>query len=651
MRALKRLIDRLVGKERRRSHANTTLIGFAWLLTAWDVSGAASDVEALADLSLEDLANIEVTSVSKSADLLRLAPSAIYVITHDEILHSGATTIVDALRLAPNLRITQQNSNTYNAGARGFGGAPEAQNFSNKLLILIDGRSVYSPLYSGVYLDTQDVALEDIDRIEVISGPGATLWGANAMNGVINVITRPAYLTEGVAVTAGAGSEERNATIRYGGKASPQLAYRLYAKGFEHEGTEMSDGSSVGDEWHRGQAGFRLDWTGARDTVTAQGDVYTGDVHQGASTNVDLSGYNVLGRWQRRTETGNWQVQAYVDQTTRAQPRDGVAFDLNSYDIEVQQQLQLGTHRIVWGLGSRLHDYRITNSAALLFVPNERELSMHNVFAQDTIALTDTLDLTIGLKLEDNAFSSWVPMPDIRLAWQFADQHLLWAAASRAIRAATPFDVDVVERLSGADFLVGNPSFDPEQVDSYQLGYRGRVLDNLSLSVSTFYNVHDDLRTIEVTPVVLLPLYWDNLMEGDTYGVELWAKWQLTDWWRLSPGVRLLRKRLKFTEGASEILGIEQSGNDPKSQALLTSTMHLPYRLTLEASLRYTDELPDPAFDSYHELNASLSWRATGNLDIAITGFNLLNDRHQEYPSSTGGWLLRSVMAQARWRF
>ena len=613
----------------------------------------AADVEKLADLSLEQLANAEVTSVSKSAEMLRNAPSSIYVITQDEIRRSGVTTIPDALRLAPNLYLAQYTSNNYIAGARGFAGAQEAQNFSNKLLILIDGRSVYSPLYSGVYLDAQDVLMGDIDRIEVISGPGATLWGANAMNGVINIITRPAYLTEGTAIVAAAGTDERSASIRFGNNASRELAYRIYAKGFERDAMELQDGSSAGDQWHRGQVGFRMDWADANDAFTAQGDAYTGDIHQHSMNNVEVSGHNLLGRWKRHTHSGEWQVQAYVDRSERAQPVDGVAFDLHSYDLEIQQQLQLGNaHQLIWGFGSRRHEYKITNSPQLLFIPAERDLSLHNIFVEDTISLTEALKLTLGVKLEDSAFSGWVPMPDIRLAWRFAPDHLLWTAASRAIRSATPFDVDVVERPDGVtDFLIGNPDFDPEQVDAYQLGYRGQLLTDLWVSVSAFYNVHDDLRTIEPAPGAFIPLRWDNLMEGETYGFELWGKWQITDWWRLSPGVRVLRKRLEFSPGASQLLGLAQSGNDPRSQALLTSSMDLPRNLTLDASLRYVDNLPSPSLPSYHELNMSLAWRATQNLEISITGFNLLDSQHQEYVAPAGAWIRRSVLARARWHF
>ncbi len=535
-----------------------SLAGCAMGLSSVTNTSAAAQIEALADLSLEQLGNLEVTSVSKSAEALRGAPSSIYVITHDEILRSGATSIPEALRLAPNLQITQYSSSNYVAGARGFGGAQDAQNFSNKLLVLIDGRSVYTPLYSGVYFDMQDVLMEDIDRIEVISGPGATLWGANAMNGVINIITRPADLTTGGAAAASGGNVERNVSARFGSKASPELAYRVYGKAFEREAMDLESGASARDDWRKIQGGFRVDWTGAHDNITTQGDIYRGEIEQPAVRDVDLKGANVLARWQHRTARSDLQVQAYHDRTERAQPIDGAAFVLRTYDIELQQRIDAGRrHRIVWGAGSRWHDYEIEGSQSLLFEPAGRSISLANVFVQDTIALTGRLDLTLGWKFEDAPFSGWESLPDLRLAWRLSDDNLLWAAASRAIRAPTPFDRDVIERDGGMTFLVGNTSFRPERVDAYQLGYRGQPLADLALSVSTFYNVHDDLRTVEWgPPPTLLPLTWGNNMEGETYGVEAWAKWQVSEWWRLSPGVRNIRNIHEIKNHTKPLLGL-----------------------------------------------------------------------------------------------
>jgi iron complex outermembrane recepter protein len=637
----------------RRTPEIRRFFGFAVALGFCVQSGAepAPPSDGLAELSLEELSNLEVTSVSKSAESLRQAPASIYVITHDEILRSGVTSVSEALRLAPNLQITQYTSSRYVAGARGFAGAESAQNFSNKLLILIDGRSVYSPLYSGVYLDVQDVLMDDIDRIEVISGPGATLWGANAMNGVINIITRPAYLTDSGLVTAGAGSQERNASARFGKKLSEALSFRVYGKAFEQDAMDLADGRDAGDDWHKAQAGFRMDWTGADDSATVQGDAYRGTQNVMGPTDGRIEGANVLGRWQHRTDHGDWQVQAYYDRTERTERPSGVGFELDTFDLELQHAIQLGAHRVIWGAGARFHDYQINNSATLIFDPSDRELHLGNLFAQDTIALTDQLDLTLGLKMERDSFSGWNPLPDIRLAWRVTDEALLWLAASRAIRSPTPFDRDVIEKQNDAVLLMGNKSFDPERVDTYEVGYRAQPTSNLSLSASVFYNVYEDLRTIELTPVTVFPLTWGNLMEGETYGLEVWAKWQVTDWWRLAPGVRLLRKSLEFSPGASGLLGLDQSGNDPKSQALLTSSMDFGPQLTFDATFRYVDALPNPKLHSYYELNASLGWHVWRALDVSISGFNLLDSRHLEYAPEAGEYIRRSVIAQARWRF
>lgn len=634
----------------RWGHYATALA--AALLHAAPSQAEPSPIEPLADLSLEELSNLEVTSVSKSAELLRRAPAAIYVITHDEIVRSGVTSIPEALRLAPNLQISQYTSSRYVAGARGFAGAEEAQNFSNKLLILIDGRSVYSPLFSGVYLDAQDVLLEDVDRIEVISGPGATLWGANAMHGVINIITRPAYFTEGVFAALGAGDHERSVRGRFGDKIDNGLAYRIYGQAFERESMLLADGGDANDDWYKGQAGFRTDWERGPDAWTVQADLYRAKQGQPTLPDLNVEGINALGRFQRHGEAGDLKVQAYYDYTNRAQPVDGAAFVLRTFDIEIQQSLALGSaHQLIMGAGARRHDYEITNGSALLFAPNARELTLANVFAQDTIAFADTLALTIGLKFERDSFSGWNPLPDVRLAWRLSDEASLWASASRAIRSPTPFDRDVIEQIGALVFLTGNPSFDPERVDAFEIGYRGQPHADVSISIAAFYNRYDRLRTIEPAPGGFLPLRWDNLMEGDTYGLEAWGKWQATSWWRLAPGVRLLRKRLEFSPGASALLDLGQAGNDPKAQALLTSSMDLGPRVRFDATLRYVDSLPDPALDSYYELNASLGFRFSPQLDLIVTGSNLLDSRHQEYPAPAGELIRRSVFAEARWRF
>ncbi len=605
----------------------------------------------LTQLSLDQLGDLQVTSVSRSPEVLRGAPAAIYVITHEDIERSGATTLPEALRLAPNIRITQQDSSDYVAAARGFGGNTDVQNFSNKLLLLIDGRSVYSPLFSGIYLDTQDVVLADVERIEVISGPGATLWGANAMNGVINVITRAAYLTEGALAGATVGNREQTVNLRYGQKLRDDLAFRIYAKALQRDAMERG-GVDAQDEWRRAQVGFRLDLSQAQGTFTLQGDGYLGDDQRAGPGRQDMGGANLLARWQRQTALGELQLQGFFDHVHRDAPAGGVPFTLDTYDAEVQQELNPGArHRLMLGAGLRRHDYRISNSTSLLFEPPRRDLLQLNAFAQDTISLLDSLKLTLGIKLERNDYSGWEPQPDVRLAWQPNGSTLLWGSISRAVRSPTPFDVDVIERVGGMDFLRGNPDFQSEKVLAYEVGYRGELSPRFSLSLSGYYNVHEDLRTVEFgAPPVFLPLRWDNLMKGHSHGVTAWAKWQVTDWWRLSPGVTLLRKDLRFRAGSSQVLGVAQAGNDPHGLGLITSSMQFGRARTLDITLRHVASLPDPALPAYTELSARFGWKVATEWEVALAGTNLLHARHQEYPQPTGATIRRSIAAELRWK-
>ncbi len=636
----------------RKWAAGLFAIGFCPVAAISPAMARDLGAEDLSHLSLQELSDIQITSVSKSPEPLREAPAAIYVITHDEIERSGAASLAEALRLAPNLRITQLGSSNYVASVRGFGGHPDVQAFSNKLLLLIDGRSVYSPLFSGIYLDAQDLMLGDIDRIEVISGPGATLWGANAMNGVINVITRPAYLTDGTLVVATAGNRERDMSARYGGKIGDDLAYRFYGKVFQRDAMTQVDGTSAQDDWYKGQAGFRIELSQAAGTVTLQGDVYEGDEERVGPGKQSLSGENLLGRWQFHTDRTDFQLQGYFDHTQRGAPVDGVPFVVNTFDLEAQQSLSAGSsQRLVWGAGARAYHYDVNNSASLLFLPPTRTLQLWNLFVQDTLTLSTAVKVTLGLKLEHHSYTGWEPQPDARLAWQVNDATLLWAAVSRAIRSPTPLDDDVAEKVGGEVFLQGNPDFQSEKVVAYEVGYRGNITPTFSLSVSSFYNVYDDLRTVEpASSSVFLPLRWDNLMKGHTYGVTAWAKWQVADWWRIAPGFALLRKELTFKPGASALLDVGQSGNDPRSHALLTSSMELGTGQTLDVSIRHVAPLAQPALPSYTEMSARFGWRLSAAWELSLAGTNLLHARHQEYPSPAGVEIGRSVMAGVRWR-
>lgn len=438
--------DPTAGCRRCAPWAAAAIICAGWFRVA-DADSALTDP--LSSMSLEQLANVEVTSVSKAAQPLRSAAAAIYVITHNDIARSGAGSIPEALRLAPNLEVTQLSASNYVISARGFGGNPADQAFSNKLLILIDGRSVYSPLFGGVYLDAQDVLLEDVDRIEVISGPGAMLWGANAVNGVVNIITRSAAETGGTFVSAGAGNQEQNIASRIGVKLNDDTAYGVYGMAFRRDAMQQADGSSAHDGWSKGQGGFRVDWTHAEDSAILQEDLYRGTENQLEQPDLLMGGANVLARWQRRvSDQSQLQLQAYVDQSERFSPADDGAFVLRTYDVELQQTLALGSaHRLVWGAGERVNAYNITNTLTLLFLPPSRRLTLSDLFAQDTICLAQSLSLILGVKFEDDPFSGWTTLPDERLFFRLSDTAQLWAASSRAVRSPTPFDVDVVEKV------------------------------------------------------------------------------------------------------------------------------------------------------------------------------------------------------------
>jgi iron complex outermembrane receptor protein len=626
-----------------------TALAIAPAAHAQQVADAAAPIAELGRMSLEELANVEVTSVSKSAQSLSSAPASIYVITREEILRTGVLSIPEALRLAPNMQVTQLNSSEYSNGARGLAGSPDVQNFSNKTLILIDGRSVYSPLFSGVVYDMQDVLMDDIDRIEVISGPGATLWGANAMNGVINIITRKAADTKGAMLRLDAGDEEQAIGARYGGALGDDGAFRVYAKWFDRGATDFANGGSAEDDWSKWQAGFRSEFGGASNLFTVQGDYQHAEQNFLEEDGVGFTGANLLGRWEHAGAVST-RVQVYFDRVQRDKPPSGIEYDIDTFDFELQQSAEIGArHRLIWGAGRRSSRTDTVNNV-LAFVPDHRALEQTNLFVQDNIALGKQFKLVAGLKLEDNSYSDWSVLPDLRLAWSPNDTTLFWVAGSQAIRAPTPFDTDVQEFSGGSLFVIGDPDFKPEKVTAYEIGYRGQPSAQVSFSASVFYDEYDDLRSIEITPVTLLPLRWGNLIEGSTYGVEAWANLQVNSWWRVSPGYRSVHKRLEFSDGASGLAGLGQAGNDPSSSYLLKSSMDFG-RIGVDAVWRKVGAMPSPALPQYTELSAHIGWRASERLEIAVKGFNLLNEIHREYADPQGREIRRSVMAELRYSY
>jgi iron complex outermembrane receptor protein len=597
----------------------------------------------LSTMSLEDLANVEISSVSKRPERLTSAAASVYVISREDIRRSGFTSIPDILRLAPNLSVARQDASQYAITARGFNSTT-----ANKLLVLIDGRSSYTPLFSGVFWDVQDTFIEDVERIEVISGPGGTLWGANAVNGVINIITRNARDTTGALVSLAAGPEERNAGARWGGKLGENASFRVYAKGFERDNTVRASGASARDDFRKRQVGFRVDGGRTDNSFTLQGDSYDGSIDQTPPGRKQVSGTNLLARWHRGLDDGaSLQVQAYYDHSRRDYPGT-FAETLDTYDIEAQHSFAWGgTHQILWGGGYRGSRDSVTNSALLAFLPARTRLSLANVFAQDTVALSERLRLTLGAKFEHNNYTGMEFQPNARLAWQLTEQSLLWGSLSRAVRTPSRLDRELfspaVPPFTG---LGGGPDFQSEKLTALEIGYRAQPSPRLSYSVTVYRHKYDDLRSIERTPLPVIA----NMMEGSTHGLELWGSWQATDWWRVSAGLNTLEKNLRFKPGSTDVR-LQAAGNDPKHQVKLRSSMNIGTRGEFDLNLRSVGALPDPAVPSYVALDLRFGWDLSKDVELSLTGFNLLDRGHPEFGTPAArGEVPRSFLVKLLWK-
>ena len=622
------------------------------VLTGWMVSAvhaADSTVRALKQLSVDQLLDIEVTSVSKRSEPLSGAPASIYVITAEAIHRSGVTTLPEALRLAPNLQVARADAVQYAISARGFN-----NNIGNKLLVLVDGRTVYTPLFSGVFWDQQDVMLEDVERIEVISGPGATLWGANAVDGVINVITRSASDTTGTLISALAGDDELGAALRVG-TAFNGGAIRLYAKYGEFDHTQRSDGTPQLDDWNRAQVGFRADFGGGADAFTVQGDAYQGDsVPRGSVgtfelTKIDISGANLLGRWRREMASGSQlQLQMYFDHTDR----DDALFyrpKADIFDLDLQYAINGTRHRVLWGAGYRHGHDDIEPGLATIFVPASRSLDWGNLFVQDEITLADAWVATLGLKLESNDYTGVETLPSMRLAWKPAENQLLWGALSRAVRAPARYDTDV--RFPGFPpfFVVGGPNFESEVANVVELGYRAQPAAAVSYSVTGFVHFWDRLRSGTAIPVEL-----ENKIEGEIYGIEAWADYRVATFLVLSAGGTWMHEDLRLKKGSTDPVGVDNPTlrNDPDYQWSLRSRFDLPRNLQHDLSLRHVDSLPAPVVPSYSELELRFAWQPRDNLELSLVGRNLLHDSHPEFGDvSSRSEYQRDFFGRVRWQF
>jgi iron complex outermembrane receptor protein len=660
----------VAGKIRRNWFASAMILyGYAATAAA---DNAASSIGELKQLNVEDLMNVQVTSVARHPERLIEAASAIQVITQEDIRRSGATSIPEALRLADNLQVAQKNSHDWAISSRGFNTA-----LANKLLVMIDGRTVYTPLYSGVFWDVQDYVLADIERIEVISGPGGTLWGANAVNGVINIITKSAKDTQGLYAQAGGGSRPQDfADLRYGGALSPDTQFRIYGKYFDRGSEVLANGDSASDSWRQGRGGFRVDSDASTiDKLTLQGDVYGGHEDQQSGGTSDSSGENVLGRWSRRiSDTSDLGLQSYVDRTHTSNPAaaliiNGLEFagpgifkdDLTTYDVDFQHRFRIGAaNSVVWGWGFRYSHDVVNNAPSLAFLPPTLDRDLYSIFAQDEIALRPDLSLTLGSKLERNNYTGFEVEPNVRLSWILNSKQALWGAVSRAVRTPSRIDQDFSE-AAPPHFVVleGGSDFKSESVVAYELGYRVQLDQQLSASVSSFFNHYDDIRSTTITPATLLPFFFANGLEGDTYGLEFTSNYQVTDTWSLHAGYTLLKEHLHVKPGQVDINDALNETADPQHQFSLRSSLNLPRHMEFDTALRWVDTLHTNngavvgTVPSYFEMDSHLAWHASDRLEFALVGQNLLHNRHAEYgfPSPARPEIERTAYGKFTWHY
>ena len=625
------------------------------------VAATEAPLARLTDLSLEDLCDIQITSVSKRSERLSDAPTSVFVITADDIRRSGASSLPEALRLAPNLQVARASANGWAISSRGFNSAS-----ANKLLVLIDGRSVYSPLFSGVFWDVQDVMLEDIERIEVISGPGGTLWGVNAVNGVVNVITRSADQTQGRLLAAGAGNREAQLALRQGGDLNAGGHYRLYAKQSRRFHTETSTGKKVDDASYTTQLGFRADWAGGTDKTTLQGDAYTGKREQPlpgmisvsgvdlALDTISVSGANLVAKWERRlANDASVTAQATYDRVERTVPPT-FAEKLDIVDLQLQHAMRpSAAHSLVWGAEYRYAMDDVANSPFVAFLPSRVNQTWASLFAQDEIALAAALRLTLGARVERNDYTGSEFLPNVRLAWKPSTDHLLWGAASRTVRAPSRLDRDTFVPGEPPFLLAGGPDFRSEVAKVYEVGYRGQPSPDASYSVTAFHADYDRLHTQELAPS-RTSVFFGNGMRGRVRGVEMWGSYQALPTWRLHAGLTRLLQDFEFEPGSIDTANSAASaaGSNPSRQWMLRSSLDLPRQMDLDVTARYVSELALPRVPSYLAVDLRWAWQPRHDLELSITGRNLFGPAHGEFTDeSTRTAFSRGVFLELVSRF
>jgi iron complex outermembrane receptor protein len=622
------------------------LLAGALALPAQAGDNASRQPVEFADLSIEELANIEITSVSRRPERLQEAPAAVFVITAEDIRRSGARSLPEALRLAPNLQVARSSSTNYFISARGMNGTSNSP--ANKLLVMIDGRSVYSPLFSGVFWDEPDVLLEDVERIEVISGPGGTLWGVNAVNGVINITTRHARDTQGDLGVLRADTDGAQLAFRHGGGGDQggwRRDWRVYGKLYAQGHGELDSGRPLDDDWTQGQVGLRADWERGPDRYSVNANAWRGRQGQpapgliaapGASVglgDIDTHGANLTGRWERTLADGaSVALQAYYDTRYRKVPPT-FTDSVDIADIGFQHALApAGSHAVVWG-GEYRHSWdHVDNSRFVAFLPASDKQAWASLFGQDEIALRDDLRLTVGARYERNPYTGLEFLPNLRLSWRATPLHAIWIAASRTVRAPSRLDADAYVPGAPPYLLAGGGNTRAEVARVFELGYRGQAGPHLSYSVTAFRNLYDHLRTQDLSPDGT-SIVFGNLMEGHASGLEAWGNLQLSEAWRLSTGVTALHEEFSLKPGSNDLSSLATTGRDPAYTAQLRSSYTFDAARELELAVRRVGATSLPQVEAYTAIDARFGWRVQPGLELSVIGSNL-NGSHGEYGSA-----------------
>jgi iron complex outermembrane receptor protein len=616
------------------------------------VLSTAASAQDLKRLTIEELMQLDVTSTARRAEPVGTTPAAISVITSDDIRRSGVTTIADALALADGVHVARFNNGSWSISARGFNGST-----SNKLLVMVDGRTVYSPLFAGVFWNTVDYVLEDIDRIEVIRGPGATLWGANAVNGVVNIITRHSRDTRGAYLNVSAGNED-HALIeaRYGGGRG-ETTWRLYGKLADRDEQAFSTGGPAGDARRRGQAGFRVDsGSGTATRWALMGNAFHSRDHLPDRPAAEFTDLSLQGRWSASTSArSRVDLQSYYRREYRRVPRQLTHY-IDTVDVDAQHAFAAGRrHNLVWGGGFRVNNDNAHGSAVIRLTPASRTYPLASAFVQDEFAVVPQRTLlTAGIKYEHNVFSGGQLQPNVRARVLLPAGQVLWGAVSHAVRRPTRFDDDIEVLGTGGVVLIrGSDDFEAESLIATEIGYRVQPYAGLSVDATYFSHHFDRLRSQEAPLVGLLPITIGNTLDGQSDGIETGVNLQPVTWWRTHVSYTWMRSRIERDPDSRDVSGGVNERNDPSYLFSVRTAIDLSPDVELDVFVRAVDSLPNPPVPAFGEMNVRLGWRVTPNVELWGAGQDLLHDQHAEFgtPIPRRVEFERGVRVGTTWRF